>query len=162
MWTNDSSTPAGSVALSGPVPPRIHLPSVTRDPRYASKFQRNKKGKPTVQKNKYKDISLPKKFELVCVPENGTENGSNPPLVPVMPRRGSDMFYQMEDANMIKVIEFHEGSHDYCKEQIDQSFRHLRLQGYQFYQAEARSNTLRRPTSPIYAYERFDLESLVR
>lgn len=162
MGTNNASTLAGGVVLSGPVPPRIHLPSVARDPRYASKSQRNKKGKGAIQKKKYKDISLPKKFELVCVPENGTENGSNPSLMPVMPRRGSTMFYQMEDADMIKVIEFHDGSHDYCKQQIDQSFNHLHLQGYQFYQAEGRSNTLRRPTSLIYTYEQFDLESLAR
>ena len=148
---NALSTAAGpsveSATISSlPQPPRINLKHL-RTERYTHKGASR-----GPFRGRYGNLQLPKVYKLICIPENGLGG------LPLMPKKSSPVYTDMERHNMIVDVTFNEGDLSYCRQQVLQTFAHLPLPSFQFYRALGNSRNLTPATT--YNWENFDLTVL--
>jgi hypothetical protein len=97
---------------------------------------------------------LPRQYRFLLVPQNPREQP-----VP-MPRRGTDLYSTLDTNNMIQVIQFLEGSNDYCVQQILDAFSSLALSSFVFYRPTANNTRLIELPPGRHNFSTFDLSLL--
>ena len=93
---------------------------------------------------------------FICVPEDGSDG---PPRMPKKTGFPINIYNAMEAQCMILQIEFEEGDHEYCSQNVLQSFLHLGLSSFQFYRGGTSNNLELVQHIP---WHHFDLSDLVQ
>ena len=86
----------------------------------------------TVNRSSRQEQTRPRRFTFIVTPNNGNEES------PMLPKRNSRLYTELENRGMIKVIEFNERSAEHCCSKIQVAFRDIGLEFCQFYRGDGR------------------------
>jgi hypothetical protein len=146
----------------GPIPtraPRLNIREIStrndcRNRNQGRHFGSNNRSR--IRTETFNGLRLPKTFTFTCIPEN--ERAENSPRYP---RRGQIRYNLLEEAGLIKNVEFRQGDFAHCQSQINGAFQHLRLDGSWIFYKGSGNYTVLRPCTNVSCLN-FDLETLDR